>query len=122
MGGIPKKTQDQTKWSLTVWREWTEQRRGRLIEKAELEYPLATNFGAMTPEERNFWLVKFVVEVRRVDGKEYPANILYQLCCGLACSLKSDCPTIKLFEDVLFTSFCETLDSRLKELKSSGEG
>ena len=25
MDGIPKKMQDQMKWSLTVWREWAEQ-------------------------------------------------------------------------------------------------
>ena len=55
------------------------------------------NFGAMTPEEMNFWLANFVVEARRDDEKQYPANTLYQLCCGLARSLKSDCPTIELF-------------------------
>ena len=97
MDGIPKKMQDQMKWSLTVWREWAEQRRGRLIQEAKFEYPLAMNFGAMTPEEMNFWLANFVVEARRDDEKQYPANTLYQLCCGLARSLKSDCPTIELF-------------------------
>ena len=107
---------------MTVWRQWAEQRRGRLIEEAELEYPLATSFGAISPKEMNFWLAKFLVEACRIDGKLYPVNTLYQLCCGLARSLKSDRPTIKLFEDPVFTSFRETLDSRVKELKSFGEG
>ena len=31
----------------------------------------------------NFWLCKFVIEVRRKDGKPYSPDSLYQICCGL---------------------------------------
>ena len=32
---------------------------------------------------KTHWLSKFVVEVRRKDGKPYPPQSLYQICCGL---------------------------------------
>lgn len=43
MYGIPKKIQNQMNWSMTVWREWVEQWRGRLMEEAGFEHPLHCN-------------------------------------------------------------------------------
>ena len=68
----------------------------------------------------NFWMSRFVAEARRVDGKPYIASTLYQLVCGLARSLRTNNPDIQVFSDSIFTPFCDTIDSRMKELKASG--
>ena len=43
---------------------------------------------SMSKEAINFWLSKFVVEVRRTDGDLYPPNSIYQICCGLGRSFR----------------------------------
>jgi len=69
----------------------------------------------------NFWLSRFVVEAHKKDGADYPPNTLYQLCSGLGRALKhADRADIKLFDDSKFCSFMTTLDSRMKQLKATG--
>ncbi len=36
----------------------------------------------------NYWLERFVLEVRAKSGEEYSPDSLYQLCCGLLRSLR----------------------------------
>ena len=69
----------------------------------------------------NFWLCRFVVEACKRDASDYPPNTLYQLCCGLGRALKSvDRAEVKLFDEMKFSSFLGTLDSRMKQLKATG--
>ena len=42
---------------------------------------LKTETLTMTAETLNFWLCKFVQEVRGGDGNKYPEKTLYQLIC-----------------------------------------
>ena len=37
----------------------------------------------------NFWLCRFVLEIRQHDGERYPPASLYQLCCGILCHLRA---------------------------------
>ena len=76
-GGIPKQTQKQTEWAVSVWVQWASYRREK-IEESETKHPMLTNFVAMSEDGLKFWLVKFVAEVRRSDEKPYPPNSLYQ--------------------------------------------
>ena len=69
----------------------------------------------------NFWLCRFVVEAHKRDGKEYPPNTLYQICCGLGRALKVvEHADVKIFDDTKFSAFISTLDSRMKVLKATG--
>ena len=57
------------------------------VEKEEKEYKLE-DICKMSVKAMNFWLAKFVLEVRRRDGKPYSSETLYQVCCGLLRLLK----------------------------------
>ncbi len=107
--GSPKKTRDSTKWySLNVWMQWAEQQKGRMIEAAEYEHLLLTNFAAMEPADMSFWLAKFVVETRKADGQ--PAvNTLYQML-WFSSFLEADRATINVLEDPTFARLRDTLD------------
>lgn len=48
------------------------------------------DFVKMNTEDMPFCLCRFVTKARRVDGKLYPPNTLYQLTCGLLRALKQD--------------------------------
>ena len=53
----------------------------------------------------DYWLSRFVVEVRCSDGEPYPASMLYQLLAGLlryARSKTKDCPNFMDKKDALF--------------------
>ena len=69
------------------------------------------------------WLSKFLVEIRRNDGKAYTGTTLHQILCGVQHHLreKTDC-SIDLFSDPEFRFLKSVLDSQMKELRSQGIG
>ena len=86
-----------------------------------MKHPLLTNIAEMSEDSLKFWLVKFVAEVRRADGKPYPPNSVYQICCGLGRALRAaDQTEVDIFKSQCFARFRDTLDSCMKELKATG--
>ena len=76
----------------------------------------------MSEDALKFWLAKFVTEVRRTDGKPYPPNSVYQICCGLGRALRAaDRSEIDIFNSANFAMFRDTLDSCMKRLKTTGD-
>ena len=75
----------------------------------------------MSKQAMNFWLGKFVLEVRRKDGRPYSPDTLYQICCALLRLLREvDRTDVNILADPMFCQFRATLDARMKELKSTG--
>jgi len=68
-----------------------------------------------------FWLIKLVAEVRRADGKSYPPNSVYLICCGHGyAQCATDRTKIDIFKSPGFARLHDTLDSIMKELKVTG--
>lgn len=44
----------------------------------------------MTSETLNYWMQRFVLEVRKQDGSEYPPRSLYYIVCGLLRYLRDE--------------------------------
>ena len=86
--GVPVATQKQTRWALSIWRQWVSHRLENLIEHHEHDYELNEDFAACDQDSLVFWLLKFVAEVHKVSSQPYPPNSLYQICCGLHRSLR----------------------------------
>ena len=42
-----------------------------------------TDFDRMGEEELGFWMSRFVLEIKRIDGKEYPPDTIYQIVCAI---------------------------------------
>ena len=68
------------------------------------------------------WLCKFILEIRRQDGKEYPPNTLYSIACGILRHVRNYAPQVNFFTQVQFTGFRKTLDSEMKRLTAAGVG
>ena len=121
--GIPQKTQDQNKWVANVWCDWVRYRlQIPCVEKEEKQHQLSEDFCKMSTKAMNFWLAKFVLEVRRKDGKAYSPETLYQICCGLLRLLKeADRAEVNILANPMFVCFRASLDSRIKELKATGK-
>ena len=77
---IPVKTQGQTDWAVRVWTDWAISRNLKLLHG---ENPFSSTFFELTTTEIDFWLSRFVLEVRKSNGDAYPPNSLYQIVCSL---------------------------------------
>ena len=117
--GVPEKTRNQTKWAVKVWTEWATSRNKKLLSD---ETPFSCEIEKLSAQLINFWLCRFVLEIRRRDGERYPPASLYQLCCGLLRHLRAaGRAEVNIFEQAEFHMFRTTLDSEMKHLSSTGQ-
>ena len=77
---VPSNTAKNTQWAVGVFTEWRSARNSaggdeRLCPVDLLENPVA--------EDLNYWLARFVAEVRNQGGKLYTPRSIHQILCGL---------------------------------------
>ena len=116
---VPKNTQKNTNWAVTVWKECSKSRWTR-FPSAPAECPAHLYVLAFSPLQLDYWLTRFVLEARRKDGKPYPPNTLHQLVCGILRYVRELKPTID--KDKEFASLRRTLDAEMKSLRAQGLG
>ena len=93
-----------------------------LVEDEEEQHVLEEDFTTMTVPAMNFWLSKFVLEVRRKDEKPYAPDTIYQICCGLLRLLKeANQAKVNILSNPEFIQFRGTLDAYMKELRGTGK-
>ena len=63
------------------------------------------------------WMSRFVLEVRKRDGTEYPPNTLYHIICGLQRYIRGSRPEVDFFQDRSFGGFRAVLDSEMKRVQ-----
>ena len=103
---IPKKTMQNTEWAEKTWFLWATQRLKNLsTEEIQSGHKLEVTMISMRVPALNYWLGRFIFEVRTMSGKEYSPFSVYQLCCELQRSLRNaDCGDINIFKDSKVTS------------------
>lgn len=120
-GIVPRNTRRHTLWSSNCYNKWLE---AREIEFRDFE-PEDARFGTIPKledisiDEMNYWLSKFVLEVRKHDGTDYRHEVLYSLFCGINRVIKEKHPELSLFHSTALLPFQQTLDGRLKELQAT---
>ena len=113
---VPTNTKKSTTWAVKVWKDWSSNR--RVVSPSD--WP--PHLFLCSTRELNRWLSRFILEVRRQDGKNYPPNTLYQLCCGVMRYVREVKPELDIFKDPTFADFRKTLDAEMKRLRSLGHG
>ncbi|KAI8496541.1 hypothetical protein Bbelb_258400 [Branchiostoma belcheri] len=130
---VPKKTQQSTKWGMSVWTEWAVNRNMHLqnmdVALEVLNEPyivVPTDLSHVDPPEMNHWLSKFVFEIRRMDGKPYPPKTLYLIVSAILRHFREDLKRhdVNFLDktDSRFAEFRKALDARMKELTAQGIG
>ena len=115
---VPQKTQHDTNYCVRLWNQWKAHRNGTTTSE-KIPEELTT----MGKEAVQYWLSRFILEVRKKDGSEYPANTLHHITCGLMRHLRQNGqPEIDFFKDPTFSDFRATLDSEMKRVQSKGIG
>ena len=117
---IPTKTRQQTKWCTDTWDAWHSHRTTVATTPQEIPSKLLD----MDNEQLDYWLSRFLTEVRRQDGHEYYGDSLYNLLCGLQRHLRLVKPgcSIDFLSGGSFHRVRCVLDAKMKLLKKSGVG
>ena len=121
----PRNTKKDTAWSFKVYTDWMNARNetSRKCEKKDDDWGIVPPLSASLENHvLDYWLQRFVVEVRRRDGSPYPAVTLKHLCAGLQRHMREvfHRPDVCFFEGSDFWDFRKTLDARMKELNKEG--
>ena len=123
---VPKKTRQSNDWALGVWREWSRFRNSQPDTFLEPGYPIPENVGLLNNDLLDYWGQRFILEVRRKDGKVYPPNTLIQITSGIQRYLRTECGRSDVYlmksECVQFAGYRTALDTRMKELHADGVG
>ena len=124
---IPMKTRKSNNWAVGLWKEWAENRNTKIQTTVEPGYPIPTTIGGFDKDYSlmDYWLQRFILEIRRKDGNPYPPNTLVQITSALQRYLRTDCDINVNFykdDDPTFAGFRKTLDARMKDLTAQGIG
>ena len=121
---VPQKTKSVTEWGIKIWNEWAAARAGS-TENPEDRVGPETSLLQMPVKDFAYWLGKFILEIRKRDGHEYPPKSLYALvCCFKRHFELSGVHDINPLSpgNAVFGDFRITLDAEMKRLHASGLG
>ena len=117
-GYQPKTTIRNTEWSVKLFNSWVEDRNSAFPEKVPTDLLEGKDLSSL-----GNWLGRFVVEVRRQDGKHYPPKTLQLLLFGLQRHLNSALSTeVNFMRDPEFHDLRKILDSYYRKLHQEGVG
>ena len=77
---IPPNSKATTAWGVRLWNEWAGTRSKSTADHDKV-VPVTTPLVDIPPDSLAYWLAKFIMEVRKKDGSEYPPKSLYSLTC-----------------------------------------
>ena len=87
---IAKKTLHNNIWATNIWHIWAIQRFNHISEEEKMSgHNLDPNITKMTSPSINYWLQRFVLEARKVNGDKYCPDSLHQVFCGLQRALRA---------------------------------
>lgn len=75
----------------------------------------------LTPDLISFNVCRFILEVRKQNGDDYPSDTLYELVLALQHYLRSNGCDVKFLDDPQYEDVKNTLDNRMKFLCSEGK-
>ena len=120
-GVVPSNTKKATSWAVRVFDEWRLERNatatGEQCPLELLEKPDAHSL--------NYWLSRFVVEMRRADGDPYPPTTISNVLAGIYRYCKSfvpDCPNFMDRKNHRFRDLTGALQVRYRQLRKEGVG
>ena len=74
--GIPKSTLHDTRYCVNLWEQWR-------TNQCKITGEQIGTIDSLSNQNLNHWLTRFILEVRKQDGSEYPPNSLHHITAGL---------------------------------------
>ena len=107
---VPKKTRQDNNWAVSLWKDGAANRNQMLAKALEPGFPIPLNVTDIKDFSLlDYWLQRFIIEIRRKDGQPYPGNTLIQKSSALQRHLRAN----TIFKDV---NFFKTDDSTFAKM------
>ena len=96
---------------MKVFEEWKKHRNEAVLKEDYSGEPvIQEDIDEMSDEMLDFTLARFVAEVRKEDGQEYPGKTLYEILSSIQMYLRVQCKrNITLIDNILSYQFLCTL-------------
>ena len=121
---IPSNSKAATEWGIELWNHWAGSRSKSTADIDDI-VPLTTTLLEIPAVDFSYWLRKFILEVRKQDGLEYPPKSIYALVCCFKRHFEQngihDINPLNV-NDARFGNFRATLDAEMKRLHGKGLG
>ena len=120
---VPEGTKNRNKWAVNSYNSWAFDRTLLTDESAFCPFPRQFNDLISVPKRLiDYWISKFIYEIRKKRGERYPRNTLVSITAGINSSFQENQLEVNLFKDSDFCHFQSVLDMACKESASSGIG
>jgi hypothetical protein len=119
------KTEEKITWAVKMFKEWQRSRNQKAFKPGSTLSPILVDLEQMTVDEVNevnYSICRFITEVRRVDGAEYPGDTIRSLVIMLQLYLEVCGNAYKLLIDDRFAQIRNSLDNVRKSRARSGIG
>lgn len=121
----PVRTERSVAWASNLFEKWRVQRNTR-ISKREFEYQslsvIPYRLESLNDDELNYCISRFVYEVKKLDGTDFPPKTIRQLVLLLQMYLDEHGKSVKLLSDPAYKELQNSVDKLMKERAEKGLG
>ena len=114
-----EETMRKVHWVRKMYSEWRSYRHSLGLEYIECDLE---NKETISEESLKFGLCRFITEVKKVNGEEFPGKTLYDIIVCMQFHLECMGYSYKIINDVAFKDLKFTLDNTMKECTARGIG
>ncbi|CAC5393007.1 unnamed protein product [Mytilus coruscus] len=107
-------TMSKIKWAKTLFKQWKSTRNIRANDANVGLSPIRVDLAEMSLDELNYSISRFICEVRKTDGTEYPPDTLYSLVICLQLYMDTLGYNHKFLSDSSFIQIKNSLDNVMK--------
>ncbi|CAC5398261.1 unnamed protein product [Mytilus coruscus] len=107
-------TMSKIKWATTLFKQWKSTRYIRANDPNVGLSPIRVDLAEMSLDELNYSISRFICEVRKTDGTEYPPDTLYSLVICLQLYMDTLGYNHKFLSDSSFIQIKNSLDNVMK--------
>ena len=116
-----EETQKTIRWVHQMYDDWRVERNKNFGQDEIIECDLE-NVSTISESSLLIGMTKFITEVRKLDGSDFPPKTLYQIVICVQFHLETLGYTWRLIDDKMFTDLRFTLDNLMKMRTSLGIG
>lgn len=114
-------TERKVKWAVDLFNEWKTQR--NIVADADPTLsPIHPSLDEMTKDELNYSLSRFICEIKKKNGDEYPGETLHEIVICMQLHFELTNKSYKFLSDPDFLQIKNTLDGQMKHRAKSGLG
>ena len=106
-------------WAYHIFRDWRIARNCHTVSEISL-VAIEKNLVEMSVRDMNFALLRFIFEIRKKNGDDYPAETLYETVVCLQLYLATKGVTVEILDEREFCQVRNALDNRMKQLTKMG--